>query len=456
MGISRRKFIVSAAGAGLVLLSNPLPKIIPAWGTSLALGAGIKYVSNRTSSGGNGTMSNPYQVREIWQDALPGDEFVFLDGTYKGANSMLDVAYGGGEGKSGTAEAWIKLRAETDGGVTFDGEGNVCPIRLAANKYIIVQGFNACNSRDGAVVSATKFSGGTNTPCQWIQFRRICGWDAPINTNHHVFTVVKASNVLFEDCAGWGGGRKIFEIFDGGSGTSGGYGGGGVTLRRCWGEWNGFGPTGFGPHHTFSLSYWYTNVIGENLIGTWDLEPDKVVSNSQRDIFGHDGHEALRYVKLLGSIAYAKQNQTFTPSSLIEFYGFMGETEIRDTVAIIESGSRYTDRRPFSLLAGTYATTNSVRDSTAKGNGTLSSIHSSWTKTNFVESNQLLGSLTGMKRYVNGVKTSTDLFPWPMNQRIIDARVQSGRSAVDVTATMGKLENPDLAAPQAPRGLSVK
>jgi hypothetical protein len=43
------------------------------------------------------------------------------------------------------------------------------------------------------------------------------------------------------------------------------------------------------------------------------------------------------------------------------------------------------------------------------------------------------------KRYVNAQLTNEPLWPWPMNQRIKDALVQSGRQTVDITATMESL-----------------
>ena len=46
------------------------------------------------------------------------------------------------------------------------------------------------------------------------------------------------------------------------------------------------------------------------------------------------------------------------------------------------------------------------------------------------------------KRYVNGQFTNDPLWPWPMNQRIKDALVQSGRAPVDITATMEQLFGP--------------
>lgn len=456
MGLSRRQFIIGAAGAGLILLSNPLPKIIPAWGSSLAFGASIKYVSNRTSAGGNGTLSNPYQVSEIWSNAVPGDEFIFLDGLYRGSGSMLDVAVGGGEGESGTAQAWITLRAETDGQVTFDGQFARSPIRLAGNRFILLQGFNARNSSGASVVAVTRFSSGTNVPCSWIQLKRICAWDADITENIHVFDIAYGTNILVEDCAGWGGGRKIFELYSGGSGTSGGYGGGGATLRRCWAEWNKFGSVSFGPQHAFSLSYAYTNVLAENIIGTWNTDSGSPTNNPY-DIIGHDGFidGIPRYVKLYGSLAYLRQNQATPIGQMISFPGgaIGGQTDIRDTMACIESGASHTGRRPFLFGTPLYPV-NTVRDCSSIHNGKLSQLTSGWTYTNFSEDGPR--SLPLLLKYVDGVKTGTSLLPWPMNQRIIDARIQSGRSAVDVTATVQQVLGSgagDSTAPQAPENL---
>jgi hypothetical protein len=39
-------------------------------------------------------------------------------------------------------------------------------------------------------------------------------------------------------------------------------------------------------------------------------------------------------------------------------------------------------------------------------------------------------------RYQNGTLTTQPLWPWPMNQRIVEATIKSGRTAVDVTATV--------------------
>ena len=43
------------------------------------------------------------------------------------------------------------------------------------------------------------------------------------------------------------------------------------------------------------------------------------------------------------------------------------------------------------------------------------------------------------QRYVDGELTTTPLWPWPMNDRIKEARALAGRPVVDVTATIEAL-----------------
>ncbi|MGH9895686.1 MAG: hypothetical protein ACREA0_27620, partial [bacterium] len=45
-------------------------------------------------------------------------------------------------------------------------------------------------------------------------------------------------------------------------------------------------------------------------------------------------------------------------------------------------------------------------------------------------------------RYTDGVRTMTPLWPWPMNQRILEATTASGHTPVDVTAEIELLLGP--------------
>lgn len=47
-----------------------------------------------------------------------------------------------------------------------------------------------------------------------------------------------------------------------------------------------------------------------------------------------------------------------------------------------------------------------------------------------------------LRRYQDGVLTDQPLWPWPVNQRIIEAMKSAGYAPVDVTATIEKLLGP--------------
>jgi hypothetical protein len=78
---------------------------------------------------------------------------------------------------------------------------------------------------------------------------------------------------------------------------------------------------------------------------------------------------------------------------------------------------------------------------------------SGWSGCNTIREGRTLAEATGgqsvfqllpglCKRYVNRQLTNEPLWPWPMNQRIMDAMRQSGREPVDITATMEALLGP--------------
>ena len=90
-----------------------------------------KYISNRTDTGGNGTEGDPYRTDEFWANADPGDIFIFKDGTYTGATSMIDAVEASGTGVNGSAGSPITLKAETEGAVIFDAEDTNTPCNLS-------------------------------------------------------------------------------------------------------------------------------------------------------------------------------------------------------------------------------------------------------------------------------------------------------------------------------------
>jgi hypothetical protein len=323
---------------------------------------------------------------------------------------------------------------------------------LYNNDWFVIEGINACCSNQTVV----HIAGSNNV------VRRVAAWDAA-DGNYFIFGVHSAQYNLLEDVAGWGIARKIFESSWGGNFT---------TIRRAWGSWDG--SHFVGPKMTFTLAYSSYNVLVENAVGTWtgrDMKQTYTLScdpgtpysgcnqtfsassiDQPQGIFSVDGLTGANKnanTKLLGSIAYV-QGTGFPYNYAVLFSG-MDSLEVANTVAYIAPGSN-SNRSPFGLdgmgIAGVTATKLVANNLTGIG-GAASSISSDWQKSNIV-SGASVGAIYGSGenifntsrganlcyRYQDGALTTTPLWPWPMNQRIKDAMVASGRSSVDVTATI--------------------
>ena len=161
------------------------------------------------------------------------------------------------------------------------------------------------------------------------------------------------------------------------------------------------------------------------------------------------------YVKLLGSIAYLDGTEPrYQPKQLI-FITQLDSIEIKDYVSIFPVGE-YSDKYPMALygLLGGGAQNLVISDAIGiSGKRPYYHIVAEWQKTN-VSGGATLAEVLGegvsiftsnidvCYRYQDGVLTDVPLWPWPMNQRIIDAMIQSGREPVDVTATIEKIFGP--------------
>jgi len=246
--------------------------------------------------------------------------------------------------------------------------------------------------------------------------------------------------VLFEDVAAWGAARKIYTMSQGGNF---------VTCRRCWGRWERSVSTG--PKHTYSLAYNNYDMTIENSIGTWN----GTAQNGQ-GIFSNDVSftDTRHRSKILGSIAYLRGADSYMSGMPLVFLHDTTSTEIRDTVAYIEPGTHLTNwtflLRPTSPT-DSLPVNNFARNLTGIGGGSPADVSLQWQPSNIAQGStvQSIGSVfsgTGgakiCTRYKDGVLTSEPLWPWPMNQRILDAMVQSGRTAVDVTGTIEQIFGP--------------
>jgi hypothetical protein len=92
--------------------------IVCAFSSFNQVGAKTYYASPQ--GGGDGSApENPFVIARFWDVAKAGDTLVLLDGTYAGAESMINPP----KGLSGDKETSITVRAMNDGKVTIDGEG---------------------------------------------------------------------------------------------------------------------------------------------------------------------------------------------------------------------------------------------------------------------------------------------------------------------------------------------
>jgi hypothetical protein len=431
----------------LVLIQGGFDRLTA--GTSSADSACTHYASPMGSGDGL-SVSQPFRIVDFWSLAKPGYTLCLLDGQYTGSASMINPP----QNLRGTASAPITIRALNDGKVTIDGQSVNNPVRLRRNDYFVLEGFNAHHSK-GSVIELS--SSNHNI------VRRVAAWDAA-DGNTNIFGIHYGTYNLLEDVAGWGTARKIFSASQGGN-----Y----LTIRRAWGRWEGSHVVG--PKVTYSLAYNNYNMTCENCIGTWSGERMKE-TYTLLDYYGKSwtgkgagthtdykvdqpyavfGIDALKddknaHTKLLGSIAYIRGSDRATPRQAI-FVNKLDSVEVADTVVYIEPGMHSTVKR-FSLnnLGSAVGTNLVARNLTAIG-GKDSTFGSDWKKSSISESSSL-NSVTNVftptsganlcYRYKDSVLTKDPLWPWPMNQRIMDAMRESGRTPVDVTKTIELMLGP--------------
>jgi hypothetical protein len=228
-----------------------------------------------------------------------------------------------------------------------------------------------------------------------------------------------------------------------------------------------------GPEGKIAFSWLYNSYdnVFENIIATWrEVNTD---STSQRGgPLGQDhmSHRDPTYNKcsnsaLYGSISYLTANSASRDPAYLSTLWTSQYADclyLENVVSYNEPGA-YPKTRTYALYplsiteAGgpSQGNLNATRLSLIGGNtGTGGNfINNQWS----VTASEIVSTVAGAsniwngagsrgarvcKRYFNGVLTSTPLWPWPMNQRIIDAMRTAGRMPVDVTKTMEKIFGP--------------
>jgi hypothetical protein len=430
------------------------------------------YYAAPNGAGDGLSSSSPFRVSDFWTVARPGTILCLLDGTYQGAEAMINPV----AGLSGTSGNPITIRALNDGAVTIDGQFARRPVSLNRNSWWLFQGFNAKN---GTLAVLYVNSGSDNNT-----FRRIVAWDTKIDQNSALVTAHGSINNVFEDVAGFGVARKMF------SGSQGGHA---IVCRRCWFRWEG---NTWGSPLGVTIAYNNREAILENVLVNWsgesmphshtpanggapqtDYNPQAPVGLIAIDRIdcGYDvvapctPKEANASVR--GSIAYVKSTDRLptsvgggTPGRSIVPFVLWGASKVTvsDVIAVISpSNPRFNNhlgialvRRPqncvgvgaacedpvvenkatrLTSIRGTHTWGTNIGDSFGTNGVSGKANETDWAVTNVSTGTSLAVVQSPWQNVsTNGARlcyrwgTTTKLWPWPMNDRIESATAVAG------------------------------
>jgi hypothetical protein len=210
-----------------------------------------------------------------------------------------------------------------------------------------------------------------------------------------------------------------------------------MTCENCIGTWSG---------QRMKQTYTLLDYYGKPWTGKGSGTYRNYSVDQPYGIFGVDaltGSDKTARTKLLGSIAYIKSSDRFQPSRLF-FVTQVDSVEIADTVSYIQPGAHTSKKRFFLNNLSTRGRNLIARN--LSGIGGASSYYGSDWKTSYLSEGSSLSSVANVYTSTSGAKicyrykdralTSQPLWPWPMNQRIMNAMIESGRTSVDVTKTI--------------------
>ena len=222
-------------------------------------------------SGDHSSAANAGDVSTAWPKMTAGETLCLINGEYTGDNSMIQPP----EGLSGTASAYITIKALNDGQVFINGQGAREPVVLNNNRYVILEGFTAHDSNgDVIAITNTQCPISDCTAAPVVIMRRVVGYDASSSTNDVIILTNASTFILFEDIAAWGTGRKVFQPYRSHH----------ITFRRAFGVMGGTTAT-VGPGNPIvqegaSISYESYFVTFENSIMSWNQVPDMSLENT--------------------------------------------------------------------------------------------------------------------------------------------------------------------------------
>jgi len=412
---------------------------------------GITYYASPAGGGNGRSPGSPFKIAGFWAVAKPGDTLVLLDGRYAADDSKITPP----EKLSGEPARPITIRALHDGKVELDGEGVRRTVNLFFNDYFILEGFNAHGAygrRDHA--STVQLSRSNH-----CIVRRVCAWDAQDGNTEVFGTHGHGDHNLFEDCAGWGIARKVYQNSQGGDYT---------TYRRCLAIWQGCHAVG--PKMGFSMFYNSRGIVAENCIALWNgtrmKETHQAMANDGKPFadwstgpkgphtytnygvdqpygcFSADANRKIGPTKgpyLYGCMAFAlKSHRIVRIPGLFYMPCKQEDGFLENCAALVEEGAA--SLRPFYLSKIKARGLTAVGDAEPSLGGaqvenllraTGAEGRAAWAAMLRKEPPDRGAHL--YYRYENGKLTGQPLWPWPMNQRIKEL------IGLDVTTTLMRL-----------------
>lgn len=318
-------------------------------------------------------------------------------------------------------------------------------------------------------------------PVHHVVLRRIVAWrdflpygstedyEAIGGHNVHVFDIAHATDVLVEDCAGFGWARKIFQNYK----TQR------VTFRRSWGRWDGRHPYAQGNKFVFSCSYKGYDALCENLIATVGGSPDEAAAPASYapavHLIATDGaaRASARWLepagrdvhalglRILGSLAYLPAEPRYRRVTGVHVggsgYPNKGQKGVRieNSVAAVAGSERYAfglqdcnddeikhpDGCSWRQKADRDAAPLVLARVTAVGESDVLKIGDDWRTQQVVrrapgEEIDIYGAEGGGAalcfRSIDGQESDEPLWPWPMQDRIAAATERSNWESADV------------------------
>lgn len=375
--------------------------------------------------------------------AAAGDEIVAENGVFlNSVHGTISVV----TGTNGLYTAPITIRARNEGSVIVDGEGSARPIFIYNTDWYIVQGFDVCRAPDNMETVALLSRGSVA--------RRVVGWDSGNgnNDNCHVGrnsvtgnptgyrNAVPASaseGNLIEDCAFFGTARYVCSSTQ----MNPGY----TTWRRTLMVFDNCTASA-GPNACTNPAYNSTYQRYENCILIMRGEGAYSsyfhgLSFAEGDAINWDAHSTMK-----GCLFIVRSGDVGIGDTI--YMQFCYDMLLQDCVVWVapEKGTSV-NAGTFYSAHGTATNMQLTRLTTLGGNAPT--FDANWTKTSCTDnrtsayaagfggypsgSDNLYVGSTGAKiryRTVDDVLTGTELWPWPMNSRIM-AAMTSARTRND-------------------------